>query len=110
MTDSRTALEALDECDKVVSRLEKMCCAPGRSPQMKQLAGTLAIARTELAEPRDETVDVASVIRVLESAGSQLGRLQVGCCAPARMPLYSQALDTLMEMQRTVKSDDGMDH
>jgi hypothetical protein len=87
MTDSRTALEALDECEKVVSRLEKMRCALGRSPQMKQLAGTLAVARAEIAEPRGDGIDVDSVVRVLESAGSQLGRLQVGCCAPARMPL-----------------------
>lgn len=107
-TNRSDALGALTEAERLVTRLEKMCCEPGRSPAMKQLSGTLAEARATI-EASDGFLDLA-VLGTLEDAGAQLGRLQVGCCAPARMPLYARALDKLTEIQLSVSKDAGVGH
>jgi hypothetical protein len=107
-TDRTDALEALMEAERLVTRLEKMCCEPGRSPAMKRLAETLAGARLTI-ESSQSNLDL-KVLDALEDAGAQLGRLQVGCCAPARMPLYAGALDKLTEIQLSVNRDAGTAH
>lgn len=107
--ENAEVLASLAETERLVTRLEKMCCAPGRSPSMQRLADTLAQARTTL-EAQDSTVPVEETIGILEDAGAQLGRLQVGCCAPARMPLYAGALDKLTDMQLSIKRSAGVGH
>ncbi|NNF65034.1 MAG: hypothetical protein HKN07_12370 [Acidimicrobiia bacterium] len=102
-----TALATLDKCDATLVRLDKMCCDPGRSPQMARLAETLRETRTHLGAGIDEADRALSK---LEAAGSQLGRLQVGCCAPARMPLYSSMLEGFTEIQIAVNSARGQGH
>lgn len=105
------ALARLDECDRIVERLHKMCCEPGRSPRMEKLAGTIATARAQV-ESLDGDLDgqIALVIDTLEDAGAQLGHLQVGCCAPARMPLYADVLEGLTEIQLNVHKAAGQAH
>lgn len=103
-----TALAAIAEAERVIVRLDKMCCEPGRSPSMQRLSQTLAEAKASV-EGSTGALDTG-VNAILEDAGAQLGRLQVGCCAPARMPLYATALDKLTEVQLAVSSDAGIGH
>lgn len=103
----QTALSTLDDCDATLVRLDKMCCAPSRSPQMAQLADTLSKARVHLDVGLEQSEDA---LRTLEDAGGQLGRLQVGCCAPARMPLYASMLEGFTNIQRSVNDARGQGH
>ncbi len=99
----RSARVALDDCDAVVDRLHKMCCEPDRSPRMLAIKNSIASARTEL-----ESVDRS--IATLVDIGGELGRLQVECCAPARMPLYADALEYLTTVQLNVHRSAGQSH
>lgn len=103
----RAALATLDDCDATLVRLDKMCCDPGRSPQMTRLANTLQAIRSHLDLG---LVQSDAALSALEDAGGQLGRLQVGCCAPARMPLYASMLAGLTEIQRAVNAARGQGH
>lgn len=110
MTDPdpmQRALRRLDDCDATLVRLDKMCCAPSRSPQMARLAETLEATRSHLDAGLEQS-DAA--LSALEDAGGQLGKLQVGCCAPARMPLYASMLEGFTEIQRAVNAARGQGH
>lgn len=100
----------LDDADHTLTRLEKMCCAPGRSPQMEAIAGSLASVRGSVAALDGTEESLIRLIAQLEHTGSQIGTLQVGCCAPARMPLYSKLLTSLTEIQRHAKAQIGQGH
>ena len=39
-----TALAALSDAEATVTKLDKLCCEPGRSPRMAELSKTLADA------------------------------------------------------------------
>ena len=97
------AFEALDACNGALGALDLSCCDPGRSPRMAELGATLTEARVKLraATVHPETAGPAA-LEVLEQAGSQVGRLQVTCCAPDRMPLYAEILENLTKAQMTL--------
>ncbi len=79
---------------------------------MKALADTIAAARAGVDEvgAGDHHDAVATTIAHIEDAGAQIGWLQVGCCAPNRLPLYRTLLEGLTTTQRTVKSAAGAGH
>lgn len=104
------ALEALDECDAILGKLDAGCCDPGRSPRMTSLAATLADARAGLHRLTVDSVLTEVTLTTLEDAGSQVGRLQVGCCAPKRLPLYADMLERLTAAQLTINRALGADH
>lgn len=103
-TGLSAAFTALDDSDAALTKLDKMCCDPGRSPSMKALDEALAAVRYGL-DGLDE-----HVIARLEDAGAQVGRLQVGCCAPKRLPLYARILENLTTIQLTVNAALGRGH
>jgi hypothetical protein len=49
-------------------------------------------------------------LRGAEDVGAAIGRLQVGCCAPLRMPLYTEALTFLNAIQLGVSKELGRGH
>ena len=98
----RRAYKALDEADETLQKLEDGCCQPDRSPSMEALGRTLAQARTRLDHVGSDAAATGVVLAELEDAGAQIGRLQIGCCAPARMPLYASMLKGLTSVQLTV--------
>lgn len=98
---SEYALAALDKCGVALAELEARCCEPGRSPSMAALANTLDTARTRIQELSGDP-DPTSAVDALEDAGAQVGRLQVGCCAPDRLPLYARILQELTRTQRII--------
>ena len=99
------AFDALDVCTRALGDLDAMCCEPGRSPRMAELGATLDAARGELRTvAADAGSGTAAAMETLEDAGAQIGRLQVGCCAPSRLPLYNEILESLMTAQRTLTS------
>ncbi|GMQ94749.1 MAG: hypothetical protein BMS9Abin12_2255 [Acidimicrobiia bacterium] len=72
---------------------------------MKALGDTIASARSGLdaVGEGDHHDAVDATIAHLEDAGAQIGWLQVGCCAPNRLPLYHTLLESLTTTQRSVK-------
>ncbi len=94
--DARTALAYTDG---VIDRLHKMCCEPDRSPRMLALKDSIASATEDLDDHKPDSAAVDRTIATLTDIGAELGRLQVECCAPARMPLYADALEHLTEVQ-----------
>lgn len=100
----------LSDADSTIARLEKLCCAPGRSPAMQQIADDLAAARAQFGDFAGEESAADSIVALLEETGSRIGRLQVGCCAPARMPLYADLLTSLTELQRAANAEVGRGH
>ena len=104
------AFAALDEADEAVRELHAGCCQPLRSPRMETLANTLDAARGKLGDLGDDPVTASVVIAILEDAGSQLGHLQVACCAPARTKLYSATLENLAQIQRLLTKSYALEH
>ena len=96
------ARRALTDCDAVVDRLHKMCCEPDRSPRMLAIKESIASVRADLETPDDDAGVIDRSISTVEDVGGQLGKLQVGCCAPARMPLYADALKHLTTVQLSI--------
>lgn len=104
------AVSALDDCDDALRKLDAGCCEPGRSPRMKALAETLTEARAGIARLEEDGAAAPALLATLEEAGSQVGRLQVGCCTPKRMPLYGRILEGLTTVQITVAKALGQGH
>jgi hypothetical protein len=98
------ALEALDDAEIALRELDAGCCEPGRSPRMKALGGTLGKARSMLPDVGSNPERADDLMAELEAAGSQIGSLQVLCCAPDRMPLYTEMLTGLMTVQRSINT------
>lgn len=107
--DDRSAA-ALDDCRLAVDELDRLCCEPGRSPRMAELAATIHAARIAIERIVDDPGAVDRVLALLEDAGGQTGRLQVGCCAPVRLPLYSRILDGLTTTRTIVARVSGRGH
>lgn len=114
MSDSdhptKIVLEALTIADEMVVSLHEKCCQPLRSPRMENLAETLDSARERIDQVEAHRSVATEVIEILEDAGSQLGNLQVGCCAPGRMELYATALEQLSKAQQTIKRTHSLEH
>lgn len=106
----KSVTAALDECDAALVKLDKTCCDPGRSPQMAALAATLTSARSLIEGTAADPTLVGRAVAELEEAGAQVGRLQVGCCAPSRMPLYVTILGGLTESQLRLNASLGLGH
>lgn len=100
----------LDDAEKTLTGLEKLCCQPERSPAMQAIADDLSAARSEFASFEGDVTDADSIVARLEETGSRIGKLQVGCCAPARMPLYADLLASLTELQRAANAQVGRGH
>lgn len=103
------ALAQLDECERLVTRLHKLCCEPDRSPRMQSILADIDVARRGIdayAGPES----AREVVQVLESIGAQLGHLQVTCCTMARMPLYAEGLGGLAATQIHIARSIGGGH
>ncbi len=76
---------------------------------MKSLRTTLEAIRKGLgADTPDLNFDV--VLHRVADAGSQLGRLQVTCCAPKRNVLYTEILQNLNTVQVALSKERGTGH
>ena len=104
------ALAHLDDCAAALDQLEARCCEPGRSPRMRALGETLAAARINIEGIADDASAANVALVELEDAGAQVGRLQVGCCAPNRLPLYADMLEGLTNAQLAVNAELGRGH
>jgi citrate lyase beta subunit len=103
-------LAELQHASAAVRTLHEGCCQPLRSPRMEALSATLDHARAALDGLDDDPADALRVIEQLEDAGAQLGYLQVACCAPSRIPLYTSALESLGKTQRHIKRVLQLEH
>jgi hypothetical protein len=112
MSDDSLAVtrKALADCDAVVDRLHKMCCEPDRSPRMLAIKDTIVSVSADLDASSDDTGALDRALASLMDIGAQIGYLQVGCCAPARMPLYADALNHLSVAQLNIDRPAGMTH
>ena len=106
----RAADLALDDCAVALEQLEARCCDPGRSPRMAAPGETLAAARRHLGDLATGDDASRSALAGLEDAGAQVGRLQVGCCAPNRLPLYADLLEGLTRAQLAINASLGRGH
>jgi hypothetical protein len=104
------AVASLDDCDAALRKLDAGCCEPGRSPRMAALAETLQAARTALTRFGGGEEELGALVAHLEDAGAQVGRLQVGCCTPKRLPLYERILEGLTTVQLTASRAAGAGH
>ncbi len=110
MSDLQGAFDALDDCREALAKLDALCCEPGRSPSMAALGATVASARSTIEGIVADPGIVDEALGRLEDAGAQVGRLQVGCCAPARLPLYARLLEGLTKAQLVVNAAVGRGH
>jgi hypothetical protein len=101
---------ALSDCGVALVKLEKTCCIPDRSPCIEEIGETLRNAATTLNAAVDEPSTLGILVATLEDAGAQVGRLQVGCCAPNRMSLYARVLEGLTTAQLAVNHALGKGH
>ena len=104
------AFASLDNVDEAVTELHENCCQPLKSPRMDRLTNTVNAARERLGEVGEDPAVAGEVVAILHDAGSQLGHLQVDCCAPGRMKLYATALENLSTVQRLLKRSFELDH
>lgn len=105
LADARLALA---QCRALVERLHKMCCEPDRSPRMAAIESALTVIDTDVAT--GDSGSLARSLERLEEVGAAIGHLQVACCAPARMPLYGEALAQLNTIHLDVTAELGLAH
>ena len=105
-TSIETARAALADSSKTVERLHKMCCEPDRSPRLRAIQDSLAGIESRLTDNADRPA-LDGVLGQLADLGAAIGRLQVDCCAPKRMPLYARALSGLTAVQLNI--NDALD-
>ena len=108
--DLQPTYDALDSCQAALDKLDKLCCEPGRSPRMRALGETVEKARIQLRQLGDNGTGAEDALASLEDAGAQVGRLQVGCCAPSRLPLYAEFLEGLTTAQLSINAEMGRAH
>jgi len=108
-TDLGPARSALKDCGVALAKLDETCCIPVRSPCMRELGDTLRGAAATLDGAADAST-TGIVLTTLEDAGAQVGRLQVGCCAPDRIPLFARILEGLTTAQLAVNKALGQAH
>lgn len=83
---------------------------------MDALAQQLALIRvgvTELGSDALEPTEPSAadaVLATIADTGAAVGKLQVTCCAPARMPHYARLLAQLTDVQLFVNAAIGQDH
>ena len=97
------ALEAVGKAEVALAELDANCCVPGRSPRMAKLSDTLSEVRAGIGGLEEDPSGSTDTLAHLEDAGAQIGSLQIGCCAPSRLPLYAEMLKELTGAQRTIK-------
>jgi hypothetical protein len=107
--DLQLARASLDECERLVDKLHKLCCEPDRSPRIEAILLDIEAARARIdafgsqGSPRE-------IIEILEGIGASVGHLQVACCTPARMPLYAETLSGLAATQIHISRSAGLGH
>ena len=89
----------LDAAVDALNELDARCCDPGRSPRMVALRNQLDQVRELLPLASTDETGAAATLAALEQAGAMIGALQIGCCAPNRLPLYARMLDQLTKIQ-----------
>lgn len=89
---------ALERAESTLVDLERRCCDVGRSPRLAALATRLTEIRQAASRP--DGAEREAVSELLQEAGAMVGALQVGCCAPNRLPLYATLLEQLNVVQR----------
>lgn len=104
------AAEALDTCDTAIAKLHKMCCEPDRSPRLQAVADALIGVRSAVAQADLDHSVIDPTILALQDLGSQIGHLQVVCCAPARMPHYARLLEGFTKIQIALNQMRGQAH
>lgn len=105
MTDAPLA-----EAAATVARLDALCCDPGRSPRIAAVARRIDSARAAVTGRGFDPAEGQRVLDLLGEAGGLVGELQVGCCTPARMPLYASLLESLAAAQRSLATELGTGH
>lgn len=96
------------QCETVVARLHKLCCEPERSPRLAAIEDSLVAIRGDLGSGDPESLDRA--LSGVADIGEEIGRLQVHCCATARMPLYAEVLTLLNRIQLGITKELGLSH
>ncbi len=76
---------------------------------MAEIRGTLEAADTIGLDDAD-AARVTSILELLEVGGAQVGALQIGCCAPGRLPLYERMLERLTRIQLDLNRSLGRGH
>ncbi|HIE21446.1 MAG TPA: hypothetical protein EYP73_02460 [Acidimicrobiia bacterium] len=97
------AFTALEAAESSMHELHEGCCSSKRAPCIAELGDTLEETRQSLERLEADHGLGDVIITTLEDVGGQLGRLQVTCCTPKRVPLYARLLEDLTKVQLTVK-------
>ncbi len=78
---------------------------------MEALQESMRRVRAGLDSFEAEAATRDAMLQELVDAGGEIGRLQIECCAPGRMPLYSELLAGLSRTQRMITAaGGGMEH
>lgn len=101
-TELATARSALTAATAALEALQARCCDPGRSPQMLAIEEAVDAVRRDLESALCNEEHADRLLTRLEDVGACIGRLQIGCCAPNRLPLYAEMLEKLTIVQLAV--------
>ena len=105
--------EPLQRASDALDRLDRLCCDPGRSPRMaalRTMIDGITAATTGFTGESDEADEADEIVHRLEEAGAAIGRLEIGCCAPNRLPLYATMLEELTKVRTSVDAAAGRGH
>ncbi len=109
-TPLQDAFSALSTAETSLEKLRKGCCDPDRVPCIADLDGILDETRTMLGRVESDPHAAEVVVTALGDVGAQLGKLQVTCCTPKRIPLYARLLEDLTKVQLGVAAATGTGH
>lgn len=98
------AFDALDTCVGAIGMLDMTCSDPERGEQLTALGETITETRMKLRVVTISSESTGPAAReILEEAGAQVGRLQVGCCDLDRMHLYAEILENLTKARMALE-------
>ena len=99
----------LGDIAKATKRLHLMCCEAERSPRFASIRERLDAIQSDLStSPDDEIIERS--LEAIQEIGAEIGRLQVACCAKARMPLYDTVLRSFNDIHTELNRIRGTGH
>ena len=90
------SVKALQNCSNSLNKIAETCCAPERSPNMKEAQLLLDNIISVAKESYTNEQSAYKCIEYIGGLGSKIGFLYATCCTPTREPMYQSIFTNLI--------------
>jgi len=90
------SVKALQDCNNTLNNIAKTCCAPERSPNMKEAQLLLDNIISVVKESYTSEQNAYKCIEHIGNMGNKIGFLYATCCTETREPMYQSIFTNLI--------------